>query len=247
MKNISITILVFTALAVLSSCKKHQDQNQGAPPTNLIVPFPDYFSAYLSWDSVPGAKSYVVRYQKAGATSWMMDTAVPNSLFPTFTWATIPTDSGANYEWQVQSIFTGGASAFSTSNLFYAGTPIGQWTYNGVAYTANTLWPDYSPAAMWLFDNTLNGITNIGFSFSHNVTQSGSYRVVSANGSAANNTMTVLYVPLLAAATFSSTGSDSISVNVTVANNQIGFAIPSVQMASASGSTTTITNIRFNQ
>lgn len=69
-------------------------------------------AATLGWDAMPQASSYNIQYRVAGTTTWL--TAVSNTNSFTLTGLTASTA----YEWEVQSVYSSGASGFTTVNSF---------------------------------------------------------------------------------------------------------------------------------
>ena len=68
--------------------------------------------ATFGWSAVSGASSYNIQYQVVGATTWTTATATTN----TYTAAGLA--SGTNYQWEVQTVCSGGLSAFSSGSTF---------------------------------------------------------------------------------------------------------------------------------
>jgi hypothetical protein len=69
-------------------------------------------SATFSWSAVSGAVSYNIQYRATGAPNWTTGTATGTS----FNAASLAPST--SYEWQVQTVCTGGLSAFTASTLF---------------------------------------------------------------------------------------------------------------------------------
>jgi len=68
--------------------------------------------ATLGWTTVSGAASYNVQYRIVGAASWTATTSTTNSK------AITGLTASSNYEYQVQTVCSGGTSAFSASGAF---------------------------------------------------------------------------------------------------------------------------------
>ena len=88
-------------------------------------------SATLSWAAVTGAVSYNVQYRIVGAGTWTSTTSATNSKSITGLTAS------STYEWQVQTVCSGGSSAYSTSSNFTTGAAAACGTPSGV--TAGSL------------------------------------------------------------------------------------------------------------
>ena len=69
-------------------------------------------SATLNWGAVSGASSYNIQYRKTGTTTWTSKTSTTTSL------AVSGLSSSTIYEFQVQTVCSGGTSAFSSSSTF---------------------------------------------------------------------------------------------------------------------------------
>jgi hypothetical protein len=80
--------------------------------SNLISSLITTTTATLSWDTVNGATSYIIRYRESGTVSWIIDT-ITNASYPLT--GLIP---GTYYEWQIQTICSGGTSQFSGVSTF---------------------------------------------------------------------------------------------------------------------------------
>ena len=69
-------------------------------------------SAVLNWIAVPGAINYSVQYRQVGTTTWSSTTSTTNSVTVS---GLLPATS---YEYQVQTICSGGSSAYCSSISF---------------------------------------------------------------------------------------------------------------------------------
>lgn len=81
-------------------------------PLNLTSTNITTTSATLSWDSVPGALSYNIQYRIVGAPSWSTASS------PVNTYNAAGLAPGSTYEWQVQTVCTGGNSNYTFSENF---------------------------------------------------------------------------------------------------------------------------------
>src|SRR5437867_10078853 len=68
--------------------------------------------ATFSWTAASGASSYNVRYRVVGNYSWTTSTSSTTSFNAT------GLNPNTNYEWQVQTVCSGGTSSFSSSTTF---------------------------------------------------------------------------------------------------------------------------------
>lgn len=75
-------------------------------------------SATFNWSAVSGAVSYNIQYRAVGNPNWTTGTSTGTSFNAT---ALTP---GANHEWEVQTVCTGGSSAFTASTLFTTFTSV---------------------------------------------------------------------------------------------------------------------------
>jgi hypothetical protein len=69
-------------------------------------------TATISWNAVSGATSYNVQYRVVGAASWISTTSTTASK------ALTGLTASTNYEFQAQSVCSGGNSSFSSSGTF---------------------------------------------------------------------------------------------------------------------------------
>ncbi|MBP9790700.1 MAG: fibronectin type III domain-containing protein [Bacteroidia bacterium] len=94
---------IFTTISATATC---------GVPTGLNVTGITTSAATLGWTSASGATSYNIQYRKSGTTSWTNTTS-------TSAWKTV---SGllatSAYEFQVQTVCSGGTSSFSSSTIF---------------------------------------------------------------------------------------------------------------------------------
>ncbi|CAN5657662.1 hypothetical protein BH11BAC1_BH11BAC1_24560 [soil metagenome] len=101
-------------------------------PTGLTTGSISQSSAIFSWTTASGATSYNVRYRIVGAAVWT--TGSTSSLV--FTAA--PLTSGSNYEWQVQTVCSGGSSGFTNSTTFTTGNITSCGSPTGLSTTGIT-------------------------------------------------------------------------------------------------------------
>lgn len=94
-------------------------------------------SATFNWTAVSGATSYNIQYRVLGTSSWSTGT----SSTPSYSAAGLA--AGTNYEWQVQTVCSGGVSSYTASTTFKTtgiscGIPSGL-TSSGITNTNATL------------------------------------------------------------------------------------------------------------
>lgn len=86
-------------------------------PTGLNATSVTSTSATLNWTAASGAVSYNVQYRIIGAGSWTSTTSSTNSK------AISGLTPSSSYEWQVQTVCSGGSSAFTSSATFSTSAP----------------------------------------------------------------------------------------------------------------------------
>jgi hypothetical protein len=74
-------------------------------------------SATFNWTAISGATSYVIRYRVVGTSTWSTGASATNSLNVS------ALASGANYEWQVQTVCSAGSSSYTSSTTFTTAIP----------------------------------------------------------------------------------------------------------------------------
>ncbi len=84
----------------------------GGAPGRLFVSDLDTSSAVLSWSDISSSVTYKIKYAISGSGAWVYKTSPINSI------AISNLSPAKNYEFQVQTICSTGASAYSTSYLF---------------------------------------------------------------------------------------------------------------------------------
>ncbi|MBP6532198.1 MAG: fibronectin type III domain-containing protein, partial [Bacteroidia bacterium] len=94
---------IFTTISATTTC---------GIPTGLNVTGITTSAATLGWTSASGATSYNVQYRKSGTTSWTNTTSTTASKTVSGLLAT------SAYEFQVQTVCSGGTSSFSSSTIF---------------------------------------------------------------------------------------------------------------------------------
>lgn len=83
------------------------------PPANLSTTNVSFSSATFNWSAASGALSYNVQYRIVGSGTWSTGTTATTSFNASGLTAS------SNYEWQVQTVCSGGGiSSFSSSSLF---------------------------------------------------------------------------------------------------------------------------------
>jgi len=124
---IKLSLLAFIASLLFISCEKELSEENGnlpgAPdttnngggsnscgtPSGISGSSTIAGSVNLSWTAVTGVISYNVQYRVLGTTQWYSDLASSNSIVIS------GLNNASTYEFQVQSVCTTGASAFSGS------------------------------------------------------------------------------------------------------------------------------------
>jgi hypothetical protein len=81
-------------------------------PTGMNTTSITSTTATFVWSAASGAVSYNVQFRVVGNPNWSTGTSATTSYNATGLTA------GANYEWQVQTVCTGGTSSFTSSTLF---------------------------------------------------------------------------------------------------------------------------------
>ena len=93
-------------------------------------------SAKLNWNVVLGGLSYNIQYRQTGTTTWSTGTSAVNSL------SISGLTAGVTYQFQVQTVCSGGVSSYSTITSFTTGaacpTPTGL-TITNITNTSATL------------------------------------------------------------------------------------------------------------
>ena len=82
------------------------------PPPGMNTTTVTNTSAVFNWTAAVSASSYVLRYRVVGTSTWTTATATASPYTATGLTA------GSNYEWQVQTVCTGGSSIFTISTTF---------------------------------------------------------------------------------------------------------------------------------
>jgi len=131
-------------------------------------------SATLGWTASSGATSYNVQYRVVGTTTW----STGNTTTTSFNVSGLV--AGTNYEWQVQTVCSGGSSAFTASSTFpttgvFCGVASGlasasitstgaslSWTAASGASTYNLQWKP-TASSTW---TTVSGITTNSYALS---------------------------------------------------------------------------------
>lgn len=95
-------------------------------------------SATFSWAAVPGATNYTLHYRPVGIATWTTITSA------TTTYIATGLAAGTNYEWQVQTVCTGGTSPYISSvNFITTGIAVcnvpGSGTTTSIAITSARL------------------------------------------------------------------------------------------------------------
>jgi hypothetical protein len=94
------------------SCLSACSGNTCLPSANMSTANVANTTATFNWAAVTGALSYNVRYRIEGTPTW----STANTTATTFNATGIT--AGSNYEWQVQTVCTGGLSIFTISTTF---------------------------------------------------------------------------------------------------------------------------------
>ena len=108
-------------------------------PSNLSTTNITTAAATFNWDTVPGAVSYNIQYRITGTSTWLtgntpVNSYLANGLTP-----------GSTYEWQVQTVCSGGSSIFTLSTNFITipltcDVPLNTSTLNITAVSALLKW-----------------------------------------------------------------------------------------------------------
>ena len=109
------------------------------PPPGMNTSSITSTSAIFNWTAAASASSYVVRYRVVGTSTWTTATA---SASPYTATGLTP---GSNYEWQVQTVCSGGTSIYTISTTFVTppttcNVPSGTVTTNINATSATYTW-----------------------------------------------------------------------------------------------------------
>ncbi|HNP98686.1 MAG TPA: fibronectin type III domain-containing protein [Bacteroidia bacterium] len=128
-------------------------------PSGLNVSNLSTNGATLNWSAVSGATSYSVQYRWTGITAWTTYTASGTSQVLS------GLTSNTSYEFQVQSICSGGSSTYSSPLLFTTssgsscGTPSGLNVSSLTPTTASLNWNAVSGAVSYTVQYRWTGIT----------------------------------------------------------------------------------------
>jgi hypothetical protein len=125
-------------------------------PTNLSTTSIASASATFNWGAVGGATSYNVRYRIVGSPAWTSGSSAGTSF------NAISLSSSSNYEWQVQTVCSGGGtSSFTSSVLFTTAAPPCNGSVNNftTAITHNTAAFNWGTVAGTLYYNIRYRIT----------------------------------------------------------------------------------------
>ena len=82
------------------------------PPPGMNTSSVNSTSAIFNWTAAASASGYVLRYRVVGTSTWTTATATASPYTAT------GLTPGSNYEWQVQTVCTGGSSIFTISTTF---------------------------------------------------------------------------------------------------------------------------------
>ena len=127
-------------------------------PTGLTSSSVTSSAATVSWTAVSGASGYSVRYRISGTTTWTTVSTASASYNATGLTA------GSVYEWQVQTICSGGSSAFTSSTNFTTSSvpcnvPTGMNTTAVSTSSATFNWTAVSGATSYSISYRLTGTT----------------------------------------------------------------------------------------
>jgi len=106
-------------------------------------------SATFSWTAASGAANYNARYRVVGTSTWTTSNTTTTSFNAT------SLNANTNYEWQVQTVCSGGSSSFSSSTPFTTAAaqtcnaPTGRATTNITSSSATFSWAGASGAASY--------------------------------------------------------------------------------------------------
>jgi hypothetical protein len=214
-------------------------------------------SATLSWTAAAGAVSYNIQYRIVGTSGWTSTTSSTTSK------AISGLTLSSNYEWQVQTVCSGGSSAFTSSANFSTSapscnTPAGviagsinasqaaiSWNAASGAVTYNLNW---KPATSGVY-TTVSGITSTSYTLT-GLTACTAYnfqvQTVCASGSSAFSNAGTFTTTGCAISYCASQGSNTSyeyinkvalgSINNTSGNNN-GYGNYTAQSTSLAGST----------
>lgn len=236
MKTFKYLALLIFVLCFISSCKRNQACGVPTGLSSHVV----NTTAIAWWHPVGGATSYQVQYRIVGSPSWTVQYGLisDSTIFSSL-------NSDSSYEWQVESFCANGPSGYSASSIFQAGNIIGSCSYNNlIAFNATSSVASPASNSLTAYDDS----SYMSFVFSPYPTSSGSYLVVSPGSSAAGNTVSMT-ARLYNVATFSSTGTDHVSANITISGGKISLRLPSVKATNIvnPADSGTFSNVIINQ
>jgi len=129
------------------------------PPPGMNTSSVNSTSAIFNWTAAASASGYVLRYRVVGTSTWTTATATASPYTAT------GLTPGSNYEWQVQTVCTGGSSiGFSSSTTF--STPVQPCNTPQNNYTAAIT----STSAMLYSSGSAGGVLNIQYKKASNST-----------------------------------------------------------------------------
>ncbi len=127
-------------------------------PTGLTTSSITTNSATLSWTAIAGVLSYNVHYRATGTTTW----TTVNTTATTYSVSSLTSATG--YEWQVQTVCSGGSSAYTASSTFTTlappcNAPSGLSTTSITSTSATLNWTGVSGAVSYTVSYRLVGVT----------------------------------------------------------------------------------------
>ncbi len=137
-------------------------------------------SATFNWTAVSGASSYNIRYRITGTTTWSTGSSA------TASYNASGLTANSTYEWQVQTVCSGGSSVFTASTTFTTSSapcnvPTGMSTSTVTSSSATFNWTAVSGATSYLIRYRITGTTTWTSSSSSTATYSASGLTASSN------------------------------------------------------------------
>ena len=111
-----------------------KDESSFSIPTGLTASPIKTYSATLTWDETENATSYNVKYHEASSTEWTTETGLATN-----TLALSNLIANTAYEAQVQAVYSGGDSEWSTSYNFTT-LPLKENKYDGTGWASAWNW-----------------------------------------------------------------------------------------------------------
>lgn len=130
--------------------------NACMPSANMATSNVSSTAATFNWDAASGATSYNLRYHVVGSGTWLSATSATTSYNAS------GLTPGSNYEWQVQTVCSGGSSVFTISTNFTTQpltclAPTGLSTTNITSTSATLNWATASGATSYTIQYRIVG------------------------------------------------------------------------------------------